>query len=148
MKKNTKINKNVLKLHILLSVCVSLFLACVDSAHLPPKSKPPIAYFLGVDADGQAHFILKKPTYEGTYYSDEYGYGVVAGIVYANNPNVTIEKGTTAPILYINHENGSLAVSFPTIPKTSYYWRSYAKDSLGGVIYGEENSFTTETEGI
>jgi len=124
------INKIGLRALALASValCVFLFSACEPDWAFQKKSKPPVATFMGVDTTGQARFILEKPYLE-------------SGIVYSQSPNVTLENGAAVKVLYINEV---FEVSFPTIPNTSYYWRSYVRDRLGGVLYGKEGMFTTE----
>jgi len=131
------INKTGLKTIVLASaaLCVFLFSACEREWIFQEKTKPPVAVFMGLDTAGQAKFIfiLSVNIYANIYALEK-------GIVYGQSPNVTLENGAAVRALYMN---GVFEVNFPTIPNTSYYWRSYVRDSLGGVLYGEEYMFST-----
>ena len=67
---------------------------------------------------------------------------VLRGVCYSTTPNPNMGNMRT--------EDGSGVGSFSTIlrnlsPSTTYYVRSYAKNSNGVVVYGNEVSFSTGT---
>ena len=70
---------------------------------------------------------------------------VLRGICYSTSPNPNMGNSRT--------EDGSGTGSFNTVlrgltPSTTYYARSYAKNSNGVVVYGNEVSFTTSLPGL